>query len=80
MYVNLEARNPHLLGTQLISRVVEKLNIILPKRGANFQITLKNGGVIFNFFFCNTISFHGGVQCVFSTLTRLYLLYTDLIV
>ena len=37
MYVNLEARNPHLLGTQLISRVIEKLNIILPKRGGTFK-------------------------------------------
>ena len=48
MYVNLEAQNSHLLGTQLISRVIEKLNIILPKRGGNFQIVLKNGGLIFN--------------------------------
>ena len=63
MCVNLEARNLHLLGTRLISRVIEKLNIILPKRGGNFQITLKNGGLIFNFlfffFFGNTISFYG---------------------
>ena len=51
MFVNLEARNLHLLGTQLISRVIEKLNIILPKRGGNFQITLKKGDLIFNFFF-----------------------------
>ena len=72
MCVNLEARNLHLLGTQLISRVIEKLNIILPKRGGNFQITLKNGGLIFNFLFF--LQYHfilWGVQCVCSTLTRL---------
>ena len=67
MYVNLEARNPHLLGSQLISRVIEKLNIILPKRGGNFQIILKNGGLIFNFFFflCTTILFHGEYNVFF---------------
>ena len=51
MYINLEAQNPHLLDTQLISRVIKKLNIILLKTGGNFQIILKNGGLIFNFFF-----------------------------
>ena len=58
----------YLLGTQLISRVIEKLNIILPKRGENFQIISKNGGSIFIFFFlfCNSISW--GVQCVFPLL------------
>ena len=80
MYVNLEARNPHLLGTQLISRVIEKLNIILPKRGGNFQIILKNGGSIFNFFFAIPFHLWGSTMC-FSALTRLcYLLYAYLIV
>ena len=72
MCVNLEARNLHLLGTQLISRVIEKRNIILPKRGGNFQITLKNGGLIlililifFFFFFAIPFYFMGSTMCVF---------------
>ena len=73
MYVNLEARNPHLLGTQVISRVIEKLNIILPKRGGNFQIILRNGGLIFNFFFLQYHFLSCWSTLCFSTLTRLFI-------
>ena len=83
MYVNLEARNPHLLGTQLISRVIEKLNIILPKGRGNFQIILKNGGLIFNFFFFFFffLQYHfiswGSTMCFFhsSLLDCLFIVY-----
>ena len=40
---------PIFIGYTTLSKVIEKLNIILPKRGGNFQITLKTGGLIFNF-------------------------------
>ena len=80
MYVNLEAQNPHLLGTQLISSVIEKLNIMLPKRGGNFHIISKNRGLIFNFFlsffFVLFLQYHFSswlsTMC-FSTLTRVSL-------
>ena len=51
----------NLLGTQLISRVTEKLNIVLLKRGGNF-------------FFAIPFYFMGQYN-VFSTLTRLFIVY-----
>ena len=67
MYVNLQAQNQHLLGTQLISRVIEKLNIILPKREGNFQIILKYGNLILNSFFAIPFYFMGEYNVFFQS-------------